>query len=277
MNPIHLIDEFLRRAATDDCLSAQHISLWMAIFQLWHTAGAQHPIRATRLSLMQMGKIGSKVTYHRCIQDLNHLGYIYYQASNHPIEGSVIDLFQTPLSEASTRSGKETSTKSDTSEPMKIKTKENSLRNINTGYNPIDTPPKFCSEPELEETRTQSGTSKKSSVYNDITDINNIKNIEEVVPQVRQVPQKGQLRPPELPRIVAFFSAQNLPEIEAQKFFNYYQSNGWKVGKNPMKNWEAAARNWILNREQYATISKPVTPQPANLNASTSKNYSEPL
>ena len=41
-------------------------------------------------------------------------------------------------------------------------------------------------------------------------------------------------------------------KIEAEKFFNYYESNGWKVGKNSMKNWKAAANNWITNTNTYA-------------------------
>ena len=41
-------------------------------------------------------------------------------------------------------------------------------------------------------------------------------------------------------------------KIEAEKFFNYYESNGWKVGKNSMKNWKAAANNWITNSNTYA-------------------------
>ena len=41
-------------------------------------------------------------------------------------------------------------------------------------------------------------------------------------------------------------------KIEAEKFVNYYESNGWKVGKNPMKNWKAAANNWITNSNTYA-------------------------
>jgi hypothetical protein len=43
-----------------------------------------------------------------------------------------------------------------------------------------------------------------------------------------------------------------LGKIEAEKFVNYYTSNGWKVGKNPMKSWSAAANNWITNTKQYA-------------------------
>jgi len=41
-------------------------------------------------------------------------------------------------------------------------------------------------------------------------------------------------------------------KIEAEKFVNYYTSNGWKVGKNPMKSWQHAANTWIINSKQYA-------------------------
>lgn len=34
-------------------------------------------------------------------------------------------------------------------------------------------------------------------------------------------------------------------KIQAQRFFDYYDSNGWRVGKNPMKNWKSAAAGWI--------------------------------
>ncbi len=34
---------------------------------------------------------------------------------------------------------------------------------------------------------------------------------------------------------------------EANKFCDFYESNGWKVGKNKMKCWKAAVRNWLKN------------------------------
>lgn len=43
--------------------------------------------------------------------------------------------------------------------------------------------------------------------------------------------------------------------LEAQKYFDYYQSNGWKVGKNPMKDWQAAIRNWMNNAHVYNSQS----------------------
>lgn len=38
---------------------------------------------------------------------------------------------------------------------------------------------------------------------------------------------------------------------ESEKFFNYYESNGWMVGKNKMKNWKSAASNWLINKDKY--------------------------
>ncbi len=35
--------------------------------------------------------------------------------------------------------------------------------------------------------------------------------------------------------------------VDPQKFYDYYSSNGWKVGKNSMKDWKAAVRTWEKN------------------------------
>jgi hypothetical protein len=32
--------------------------------------------------------------------------------------------------------------------------------------------------------------------------------------------------------------------VDADKWFDYYQSNGWRVGRNAMKDWRAAVRTW---------------------------------
>jgi len=38
---------------------------------------------------------------------------------------------------------------------------------------------------------------------------------------------------------------------EAAKFFNYYEANGWKQGRNQMKDWKASARNWMVNNSKF--------------------------
>ena len=42
--------------------------------------------------------------------------------------------------------------------------------------------------------------------------------------------------------------------VDAQHFYDYYESNGWKVGKNSMKNWQAAVRTWEKN--SYTNTTK---------------------
>ena len=37
--------------------------------------------------------------------------------------------------------------------------------------------------------------------------------------------------------------------VNAEQFFDHYESNGWKVGKNSMKDWKAAVRTW--ERSKY--------------------------
>ena len=44
--------------------------------------------------------------------------------------------------------------------------------------------------------------------------------------------------------------------VNAEQFFDYYESNGWKVGKNSMKDWKAAVRTWERNRYDRPVKSK---------------------
>lgn len=49
--------------------------------------------------------------------------------------------------------------------------------------------------------------------------------------------------PPTYEEVEAYIKEKNLP-IDADSFVCYYMANGWKVGKNPMKDWKAACRYW---------------------------------
>ncbi len=40
--------------------------------------------------------------------------------------------------------------------------------------------------------------------------------------------------------------------VDPERFIDYYTSNGWKVGKNPMKDWKAAVRTWERQDTQKA-------------------------
>ena len=58
--------------------------------------------------------------------------------------------------------------------------------------------------------------------------------------------------PPTLGEVEAYFAA-NCLRGSARKFYDYYESNGWMVGKNKMRDWKAAVRGWEGREQQFST------------------------
>lgn len=63
--------------------------------------------------------------------------------------------------------------------------------------------------------------------------------------------------PPELEAVQAYFAGKGGTAEQAQRFRDYYESNGWLVGRNPMKSWQAAASCWIARDKAQPTAAPP--------------------
>ena len=50
--------------------------------------------------------------------------------------------------------------------------------------------------------------------------------------------------------------------VDPQKWYDYYSANGWKVGKNPMKDWKAAVRTWERSGDNGKSRSVNFVPYP---------------
>ena len=50
-----------------------------------------------------------------------------------------------------------------------------------------------------------------------------------------------------LKKELEFAEEEGLRTDIVDKWINHYESNGWKVGQNPMKDWKASYRNWCSN------------------------------
>ena len=57
---------------------------------------------------------------------------------------------------------------------------------------------------------------------------------------------------------------------DASRFYNYYESNGWRVGRNPMKNWKAAMSSWNTKEPKYPQQS--LFPSTSNNNNNNNNN-----
>lgn len=60
---------------------------------------------------------------------------------------------------------------------------------------------------------------------------------------------------PTLSQITQYCLERN-NNVNAEQFYDYYESNGWKVGKNSMKDWKACVRTWERNEYRKPNSKK---------------------
>src|SRR5690606_920558 len=92
VNYIRHLNAVFIQFSKDNRLNSTHISLYMALFQLWNNNRFKEVFYVNREEVMQLSKIGSKSTYHRCVKELNHWKYIVYFPSHNPYKGSKIKM-----------------------------------------------------------------------------------------------------------------------------------------------------------------------------------------
>ena len=64
---------------------------------------------------------------------------------------------------------------------------------------------------------------------------------------------------PSVEEVAAYIREKNY-HINAEAFIDYYESNGWLVGKAHMKDWKATIRNWERRRQNDTKGNKPTNP-----------------
>ena len=62
--------------------------------------------------------------------------------------------------------------------------------------------------------------------------------------------QPQRLIPPTVEEVRAY-AAQRGDSLDPEAFIDYYTANGWKVGRNPMKDWKAAVRTWARKEQAH--------------------------
>ena len=78
---------------------------------------------------------------------------------------------------------------------------------------------------------------------NTLKSIINKNNIESVGGQNPPTAPSNKFKKPTLEEVQAYCKERK-SSISAEYFYDYYESNGWKVGKNAMKDWRATVRRW---------------------------------
>jgi hypothetical protein len=254
MNYIRHLTAFFEKAISDNRLFPTHVSLYMALFQFWNLNHFKNPVSICRNEVLKLSKIGSYNTYHKCLHDLHSFGYIKYEPSHNQFIGSLVHLYNfdtTPV-----QALRQPCRKNDTTSVQALRHSKNNINILNNKTYIEKKSHNENNDINFSEEERKKVALKKVEVENR----NPVSN------------GKNKMLIPSLDEVIVFFKSENFREIEAQKFFNYFESNGWKVGgKTPMKNWKAAARNWMINSQQFVASNN----QRPHLNLN--KDYSEPL
>lgn len=87
---------------------------------------------------------------------------------------------------------------------------------------------------------------------------------QESVERKKVAPKKEKFRPPSVDEVQVYCNERQ-NGIQAFKFVNFYQSKGWKVGNQAMKDWKAAIRTWEQKNKENG--------QTNNNNSNNGTNY----
>lgn len=233
----------------DHKITPYHISLYNSLFLSWNNFNFNNPLSIGRYEQMRQSKIGSVNTYLKCLKELEAWGYLKYYPSHNPQKGSLINMFIFDTS---------TDTTADTTDEQRVR--------------PLINNTKLKETLEINKTIDEQAKNKK------IEENSFFEKVCTVDPQVnqKQTPQKNAHSfPSSLDEVRVYFSEKKFSSEEAEKFYNYFESNGWLVGgKTKMKNWKAAANNWMLNAEKFKFKKEE---KPTYLHVNQDKDYSIPL
>ena len=101
----------------------------------------------------------------------------------------------------------------------------------------------------------QNGYSSDTQVRLDKVSIGEDRLIEENAASGALPASKPRFTKPTLEEIIAYCEEQG-NNVDPQAFYDFYESKGWKVGNQPMKDWRAAVRTW----ERRQAPGKPAAP-----------------
>ena len=101
-----------------------------------------------------------------------------------------------------------------------------------------------CYQMQAKESKTKHDNENNNDNNNDNNNVNDNENVV-IVPTAQQPPQRKTAKfvKPTIEEIRAYTTAKHYT-FDAEAFFAYYESNGWKVGRNPMKDWRMACTTW---------------------------------
>jgi hypothetical protein len=290
MNYIRHLNTFLfNYVKRDKRLTANHVSLYLALFQYWNYHRFQNPFFIRREEVISITGIGSKNTYLKCMKDLHEFGYIFYSPSKNKFQRSKIQIAR--LDGMQENLLKQLELFESENEPENTACEASSTEPKSGTVSVPHMVPYVSQDWDRTGLKCDPDTGSnmgllikhkqinKREEENSPSQTNFFKN-EPVQHSVNGLGAEQKMSRPEITQVLSFFKKNNYPDIEAKKFFNHYQSNGWMVGGAvPMSDWHSSAHKWMLNAGKFENASnqKNGNNSSARKDLNNNKDFSEPL
>ncbi|MGN6214461.1 hypothetical protein [Parafilimonas sp.] len=84
------MSDFFWGIKADARISITHIGVYAALLQYRIENGWTNPIQVFSYEIMNLAKLSSAITYHKCVRQLSEYGYIRYEPSFNRKKGSKI-------------------------------------------------------------------------------------------------------------------------------------------------------------------------------------------
>lgn len=92
-------------------------------------------------------------------------------------------------------------------------------------------------------------TSKRQANDKQVTTVKEYK-------EIKNIKNNNIFSPPTVDEVRAYCQERN-NSVDAESFVSFYDSKGWMIGKNKMKDWKAAVRTWERSRKEEKKAEKP--------------------
>lgn len=250
MNYIRHLNAFFTYVKYDNRLTASHVSLYLALFQYWNFNRFQNPFPIYRTDIMNLCKIGSKNTYHKCLKELHRYKYIYYHPAPYkyqPVKISMVRLDKPtasppeqlglfpPLEEVARSAGGGTSIKNDTSHVPNLTaaSPDNETNHVPNPGHLI----KQSNNKQERETPTPKIFEKNKKIHSTVNEMAGVSNL---------------IHMPSQKEVENYFSELKYSREEAIKFFNHYKALEWKLqGRTPILDWKPLVEKWMQNTKRW--------------------------
>jgi hypothetical protein len=252
--------------AQDRRITGLHLALYQGLFYFWNLNRFPESFPIARDDIMKYAHIGSVNTYTKLIKDLDAWKYLSYRPTTDPRYRTEVCLY---------RFDKGAGKGVDKGPAKRID------NGVDTGTG------KGAVQPLL------------NSTINEVNDTNELNDLNDYAPAKEDIPlvdsgnknpgendepvperspgdNRGGGAPRSLEEVKAYFIEKKFSLREAEKFYNYFGSVGWTVGKSqhPMRDWRLGANNWMLNVKQTDDEQRV---KPGDIRVPKDRDYQQPL